>query len=160
MGDGLGGRGLMGTNGTEGNGEFVVDRMNVPQEGANDALDALDDRIVKRRAGIRLHGVPSLGAIQYGGIIVRRELGLGGKRVVVMSEDLGDVALHGYTASAFGVVPVKVHACELGSLPVLGDGVMLLKDVAEVQGVALTNVFDAEIVNYEGEEDGEPLVEP
>ena len=79
---------------------------------------------------------------------------------MVTSEDHGDVVLHGYAASSFVVVPVEIHACKLGDFPVLGDGVMLLKDVAEVQGLALTNVFDAEIVNDDGEEDGAPLVEP
>ena len=68
--------------------------------------------------------------------------------------------MHGYAASAFGVVLVEVHSVELGAFPVLGDGVMLLKDVAEVQGVALTDVFDAKIVDDEGEEGGAPLVEP
>ena len=54
---------MLGTNDTEVDEEFVVDRTAVPQEGANDALDALDARIVKRRAGIRLRGVLSLGTI-------------------------------------------------------------------------------------------------
>ena len=79
--------------------------------------------------------------------------------MVVMSEDFGDVALHGYAESEFGAVPVEVHAGKLGAFPVLGDGVILLEDVAEVQGVALTNVLDAKIVENEGEEDGAPLVE-
>ena len=68
--------------------------------------------------------------------------------------------MHGYAESEFGVVPVEVHAGELDAFPVLGDGVMLLKDVAEVQGVALTDVSDSEIVDDESEEDGAPLVEP
>ena len=80
--------------------------------------------------------------------------------MVVTSEDLGDVALHGYAASAFGLVPVKVLDCKLGAFPVLGDGVMLLKDVTEVHEVALTDVLNVEIVDYEGEEDKVPPVEP
>ena len=51
-------------------------------------------------------------------------LGLGGQRVVVISEDLGDVALHGYSASTCVVVPVEVHAGKLGAFPVLDNGVM------------------------------------
>ena len=80
--------------------------------------------------------------------------------MVVTSKGICGVSFHGYTASAFGVVPVEVHARELGAFPVLGDGLMLLEDVAEVQGVFLTNVFDAKIVDDGGEEDGAPLVEP
>ena len=87
-------------------------------------MDALDACIVKRRAGIGLCGVPSLGTIQYGGMIVWVELGLGGQRLVVISEDLGDVALHGYSASTCVVVPVEVHAGKLGAFPVLDNGVM------------------------------------
>ena len=68
--------------------------------------------------------------------------------------------MHGYAESEFGVVPVEVHACKIGAFPVLGHGVILLKDVAEVQGVALTDIFNAEIVDDDGEEDGAPLVEP
>ena len=132
MGSGLGGRGFLGTNFTEGDKKFVVDRTAEPQEGAGDALDEFAARIFKRRAGIGLCRVLSLGAIKYGGLPVQRELGLGGQRMVVASEDLGDVALHGYTASAFGVVPVKVHAGKIGDFPVLGDGIMLLEDAAEV----------------------------
>ena len=151
---------MMGPNDPEVDEEVVVDRAAVPQEGSNNALDALDARIVKRKAGIRLRGVLSLGTIRYGGMLVWRELGISGKRLVVMSKDLGDVALHGYAASAFVVVPVEVHACKIGAFPVLGHGVILLKDVAEVQGVALTDIFNAEIVDDDGEEDGAPLVEP
>ena len=43
--------------------------------------------------------------------------------MVVMSEDFGDVALHGYAESEFGAVPVEVYAGKLGAFPVLGDGV-------------------------------------
>ena len=76
MGGGLGGRGLLGGNSTEGNEDFFVNCAAILQEGAKNALDALDARIFKRRAGIRLHGVLIIGAIQYGGILVWRELGI------------------------------------------------------------------------------------
>ena len=85
MGGGLGGRGLLGTNGTEGDEEFVVDRKAVPQEGSDDALDAFDAPIVKRRAGIGICSLLSIGAIRYGGMLVRIELGIGGQRIVVTS---------------------------------------------------------------------------
>ena len=63
MGGGISGHGLLGTNGTEGDKDFVFDRAAVPQEGANNALDALDVHIVDRRAEIGLRKVLSLGAI-------------------------------------------------------------------------------------------------
>ena len=111
MGGGLGGRGLLGGNGTEGKKEFFFNCVVISQEGANYALDTLDARIFKRRAGIRLHGVLIIGAIQYGGMLVWRELGILGKRVVVTSEDLGNVSFHVNMSSLFGLVPFEVHAC-------------------------------------------------
>ena len=76
MGGELVGHDLLGTNGTEVDKDFFFNRASVPQEGANDALDALDTSIVKRRSGIRLHVVLSLGTITYGGMLLWRELGL------------------------------------------------------------------------------------
>ena len=76
MGTGLSGRGFLGTDCTEGEEDFFVDRAAVPQEGINDALYALDYRIVKRIDAIRIHRVLSLGAIIYGGILVWIDLGL------------------------------------------------------------------------------------
>ena len=47
---GLGGRGLLGANVAESDEKFVVDRASIPQEGANDALDVIDDVRIKWRA--------------------------------------------------------------------------------------------------------------
>ena len=55
--------------------------------------------------------------------------------------------LDGKMAGAFGVVPVEVDVGETGSVPVLGDVVVLKEDVTKVVGVASADVFDAEVVD-------------
>ena len=42
----------------------------------------------------------------------------------------------------------------------MGDGIVFEEGVAQVVGVTVTNVFNAKIVNNEGEHDGAPLVFP
>ena len=71
--------------------------------------------------------------------------------MAVSVEDFLNVACHGHVASAFGVVPVKVHAGKFGTLPFPSYGVVLLEDVAEVKGVAFVDVFNAEIIDNKGE---------
>ena len=44
--------------------------------------------------------------------------------------------------------------------PVLGDGIVFDEGVVQVVGVTVANLFDAEMVNDEGEHDGAPLVSP
>ena len=63
VGGGIGGRGFLGTNDTEGDEYFFVNRTALLQEVVNNALDALDVHIVDRRAEIGLRKVLSLGAI-------------------------------------------------------------------------------------------------
>ena len=78
-------------------------------------------------------------------------MGLVGSRVTVAGKDFLDVAWHRHATRSFGVVPVKVHAEKFGYFPVLGDKVVLLENVAEVKGVAFAGVFNAEVVENEGE---------
>ena len=73
VGGGLGGRGLLGTNGTKGDKEFVVDRTAVPQEGADNSLDAHDARIVKGEVWNRsLKGAESCCHTIWGNTCVER----------------------------------------------------------------------------------------
>ena len=61
------------------------------------------------------------------------------------------VSWHGHATHAFGLVPVKFHAGKFGTLPVLNDDVVLLEDVAEVKGVAFSDLFNAKVMDNEGE---------
>ena len=72
-----------------------------------DAFDAVRVKWVKRIWICRLLG---FGGAGDGEMIVRRELGIGGSQVAVAGEEFLDVAWHGHAKSAFGVVPVKIHA--------------------------------------------------
>ena len=71
--------------------------------------------------------------------------------MAVAGEEFIDVAWHGNVKCTFGLVPVKGHAGKFGALPVLSDGVVLIEDVTEVKGVAFADVFNAEVIENEGE---------
>jgi hypothetical protein len=101
-----------------------------------------------------------LGTILNGGVLVRGQLGLGRGSVAVLGEHILDVAVHGETARALGVVPREVDAGVFLALPVFRDCVVLLKDGTEVQSVAFSDVFDAKVIDDEGECDGAPPVTP
>ena len=60
----------------------------------------------------------------------------------------------------FVVVLGEVDTREKRTVPVLGDGVLFEEGVAQVVGVTVANVFNAKIVNSEGEHDETPLVSP
>ena len=115
---------------------------------------------VEWRAIIGICRLLGIGDVGDGGMIVRRELGLGGSQVDVADEEFFDVAWHGHAESAFGVVTVKVHADEFGTLPVLSDGVVLLEDVAEVKCMAFYDVLNAKVIGNDGEQDRLPLMYP
>ena len=66
-------------------------------------------------------------------------------------ENLFDVAVYGQATCVLSVVPAKVHDGEFGAFLVFSDGVMLLEDRATVEGMALANVLNAEVVNDQGE---------
>ena len=92
-----------------------------------------------------------IGTVGDGEIIAWREFGLEGSRVDVAGEDFINVSWHGHATRAFGLVPVKVHAGNFGTLAVLSDGVVLLEDVTDVTGVAFIEVFNAKVIDNEGE---------
>ena len=71
--------------------------------------------------------------------------------MAVAGEEFLNVAWHRHATRSFGVFPVKVHARIFGTLPVLSDGVVLLEEVAESKGVAFADVFNAEVIDNEGE---------
>ena len=126
---GFGGRGFLGANDAESNKKFAVDRASVPQEGAKNTLDALDAVRVEWRELIGICKLMGLGAVEDGGMLVWRELGVGGLWVAVSGKEFFDVAWRGYTTSEFGLVPVKFHAGKFGTLPALSYDVVLLEDV-------------------------------
>ena len=157
---GFSGGSLLGAYGAEGDEELIVDGAAVPEEGANNALDTFDASVIEWGAGVWWGRMLDLGPILDGGVLVRGQLGFGRGGVAVLGEHILDVAIHGETARALGVVPRKVDTGVLLALPVFRDGVVLLKDGTEVQSVAFSDVFDAKVIDDEGECDGAPLVTP
>ena len=57
------------------------------------------------------------------------------------------------------ICTVKVNICN-PPLTICGDGVILLKGVEQVLGVAFANVFDHEVFNYKSEKNWAPFVTP
>ena len=82
----------MEANGTESDEKFVVNYVSVPQEGANNTLDAFDAVRVEWRAQIGIYRLLGIGTVGDGGMLVRINLGLGGLRVAVTDEEFLDVA--------------------------------------------------------------------
>ena len=119
-----------------------------------------DSGIVERGASVWFRSCLDLGAIYDWRVLVRRELTLERHGVAVLSEEFADVALHGKAASTFCIVPFEVYACELFTFPIFRDFVVFLEDIAKVVGMAFSYIFDSKIINYEGEEDWAPFVEP
>jgi hypothetical protein len=76
-----------------------------------------------------------------------RVLRLLGTRVVEFEEDFFDVAIHGCTTCALGVVPPEIYTCKFDPLPISGYIVVCLKGGVEVLGVFTACLLDSEIVH-------------
>jgi hypothetical protein len=97
-------------------------------------------------------------------MFVRRELVLGGHRMLVPGADVEDVTWHGEGARAFGVnwavVPFKCHAGKAGAVDFLRDFVALFESLAKMIQVDIANVLDGKVINNECKHDGAPFVVP
>ena len=62
-------------------------------------------------------------------------------------EEVFNIILDGQATGAVCLVPGEVDAGELGSGPVLGEFIVLEEDVAKVVDVALSNIFDAKVID-------------
>ena len=58
------------------------------------------------------------------------------------------------------IIPFEADTGKIFTFPVFSDFVVLFEDIAKVVGVALAYVFNSKIINYQGEEDRAPFVEP
>ena len=88
---GLGGGGLFGADGGEGDEELVVHGTGIVEEDVDDALDLPDAVLVEGRAHVGLHDEP-LAPVLDGLALVGRELALARPGVVVLEEQLGKCA--------------------------------------------------------------------
>ena len=75
-------------------------------------------------------------------------------------EEVFDIIFDGQVAGAVCVVPGEVYAGESGAGPVLGEFIVLEKDVEKVVGMVFANIFDAKVIDGEAEEDRALLVVP
>ena len=78
--------------------------------------------------------------------------------MVELDAEVCDVVFHCEAAGEIDVVPLKVDSGVKVSFTVFTDLVVLFQNCYEVGGVALANVFDAEIFGDKSEDDGAPLV--
>ena len=116
--------------------------------------------VIKRRAGVRFNWELDFGAVRDGRVIVRQNLGLFGGLVVVLVKDVLDVVVYREATGALGVFTLEVYAVIICAHPVFGDFVLFLKDVTEVEGVTLSNLLYAKVVNNERKEYCAPLFAP
>ena len=70
-----------------------------------------------------------------------------GRRVIEFEEDFVDVAIHGCTTCALGVVPLEVYTCKFDPFPIRGYFVVSLKGGAEVLSVFTACVLDSKVVH-------------
>ena len=82
------------------------------------------------------------------GVLVGGKDALEGRVVAPFGKEDGDVFIHRETTSTFVIVLGQVDNRVERAGPVLGDGVVLEKRVAQVVGMAFANVFNAKIINY------------
>ena len=61
---------------------------------------------------------------------------------------------------ALGIVPIHVHSNVVCSGPIDGADIVFIENPGEMVGVFFADIFYAEVVNAEGEEDGAPIVLP
>ena len=151
---------LLGANFTEGMKKLVVNHPRIVEKCAYYALNAFDAKFIKGWGGVGIISVLNCGTIDDGCSLVGREDWSLGSLVVVFGEHCVDVVFHGETTGALGVVPGEVDACVEVALPVFGEVVEFFDGVSEVVSVVVANVFDSEVVYYEGEHDGSPPVSP
>ena len=119
-----------------------------------------DAGVVEFGAGVRQVGKLLLGTIVDGCVAKRSVLGFGWNSVAPFKEEVFDIMFDGQATGAVRVVSGEFDAGKIGAGPVLGEFIVLEEDVARVVGVAFANIFDAEVINDESEEDWAPLVAP
>ena len=156
----FGGRGLLGSDFTEGDDELVVDGSSIEEEGANNALDLFDAVIVEGWTSWISVGILDLCAVDDFGVLVGGHDAFDGHSVASFGKNGDNIFIHCEMASMLHIVPGRVDTGVERTVPVLGDGVVLEESIAQVVGMMVANVFDAKIVNSDGEHDGAPLVSP
>ena len=70
-----------------------------------------------------------------------------GTRVIKFDEDFIDVAIHGCTTCALGVVPIMINTCKFDPFPTSSYFVVCLKGGVEVLGVLAACVLDFKVVH-------------
>ena len=110
-------------------------------------MDSFDTGGVKWGAGVRRVGEFLFGAIYDGCVAKGRVLRFRWDGVAPFEKEVFNVILNRQATGAFGLVPGKIDADESKAGPVLGDFIMIEKDVTKVIGGAFVDVFYAKVVN-------------
>ena len=110
-------------------------------------MDSFDACSVEGGAGVRRVGELLFGAVDDGCVAKGRVLRFRSDGVAPLEKEVFYVILDVQATGVFGVVPGEIDAGEAGAGPVLGDLVILEEGVAQVVGVAFSDVFYAEVVN-------------
>ena len=82
----------------------------------------------------------------------------------VLQKNFGNIPFHGQTELAMEVIAsvctVKVNYRKFGPLPICGNGLIFLKGLLHMVGVAFTHVFNNKVVGDETENNWAPFVAP
>ena len=128
-------------------------------------MGEFDTSVIEERDGIIRGRLLRLGIVLYLAMFVGRYLGLVRLDVAILDEDGLNVTIHIEVNPALGnfraLSPGKIDGGRLIALPVFCySSIKLLENTEEVLSVALTNIFDAKVVNNEDKLGWEPLVAP
>ena len=102
----------------------------------------------------------SFGAINDGSVLVGGNLTLLGVGIIPIEAEIGNVIIHGKATGAMGVVPSDIDDSVQISLPVFSDVIMLFEVILKLMGMAVADIFNTKVVDYESEEDRAPFVAP
>ena len=122
--------GLLLANLVESYEEIVVNRLGIVEESTNNGLNAVDAFVIEGWSERRFGGILDIGAIDHGSVPVRRNLAFLGVRIIPFEAESDDVVIHGEAAGALSLIPLEVDASIQITLPIFGDVVVLLEDIA------------------------------
>ena len=145
--------GLLTSNGVESNKKLVVHCTCIVKEGSNNALNLFDACLIEKWAVFFCAHKLGFGAKMNFLMLVWRELVFGGFGVFIFAKNFADFSVHAEVTLVFGldiaVSPMQVNASIFVACPIFGDVIMFFENIMEVVSMAISYIFDAEIINDE-----------
>ena len=80
--------------------------------------------------------------------------------MIPLESEVGNVFVHDEATGALGVVPLEIDAGVKVTLPVFSDVILFFEGISKVVDMAVANIFNTKVVDYESEEDRALFVAP